>query len=111
MRTIPARRSAEKGTMYTGQRGLAVRHPLHPVCGLRTAGAPVALLDAGRPVFLDQAVIYRPVKVSGTNSYPSMRSDGRHPGHDNPITSTAASRTRSLSPGKTSADRLLDLRV
>ena len=81
MRTIPAGRSAEKGTMYTGQKRLAVRPPTHPVCGLRTAGAPVALLDAGRPVFLDQAVIDRPVEVQAPGA--PFEARRRHPGQDN----------------------------
>ena len=57
MRTIPARRSAGERDSTHGTKGLAVRHPFHPVCGLRTVAAPVPFLDAGRPVFLDQVMI------------------------------------------------------
>ncbi len=55
---------------------------MHPVCGLRTAGAPVALLDARRPVDLHQAAIYRPVEVPApTHALDAARL--RHPVHDN----------------------------
>ena len=54
---------------------------MHPVCGLGTAGAPVALLDAGRPVFLDQAVIDRPVEVQAPGA--PFEARRRHPGQDN----------------------------
>ena len=101
MRTIPAGRSAEKGTMYTGQRGLAVRHPMHPVCGLRTAVAPVALLDARRPVDLHQAAIYRPVKVPA----PAHTLDAVRLRHrDRPIPLTALRRTTPVRPARTKSD-------
>lgn len=55
---------------------------MHSVCGLRTVAAPVALLDAGRPVFLDQAVIDRPVEVQApAHAFDAARL--RHPGQDN----------------------------
>jgi len=67
--------------MYTGQRGLAVRQPTHPVCGLGTVAAPVPFLDARRPVDLHQTVIYRPVKVQAPGAPFEARL--RHPVHDN----------------------------
>jgi len=68
--------------MYTGQKRLAVRPPTHPVCGLGTVAAPVPFLDAGRPVFLDQVMIDRPVEVPApTRALDAARL--RHPVHDN----------------------------
>ena len=67
--------------MYTGQKRLAVRPPTHPVCGLGTVAAPVPFLDAGRPVFLDQVMIDRPVEVQAPGA--PFEARRRHPVHDN----------------------------
>lgn len=83
---------------------------MHPVCGLRTAGAPVALLDARRPVDLHQAAIYRPVKVPApAHAFDAARL--RHPVHDNaPRLDGSEPHPVALSR-EDLCDHLLDLRV
>jgi dTDP-4-amino-4,6-dideoxygalactose transaminase len=63
--------------MYTGQKRLAVRPPTHPVCGLRTAGAPVALQIAYKVLGVSGKAITTPFTFVATSS--SLRWEGIEP--------------------------------